>query len=204
MIVDIQNLINGFSKNEISRDRLKILDHLINYIQLRIDGNQAVRLNFICTHNSRRSHLCQIWAQTAADYYKIPCIECYSGGTEETAIFPMILETLRSQGFSTMALSETPNPVYAIKHSLNSVPIIAFSKKYDHDFNPSSDFAAIMTCDHADENCPLIPGAINRIPITYEDPKAFDQSPLQTAMYKERSIQIATEMFHIFSRIKVS
>ena len=59
-----------------------------------------------------------------------------------------------------------------------------------------------MTCSHADGNCPFIAGAEKRIPITYEDPKLFDNTEQQAAKYEERSLQIATEMLYIFSQIK--
>ena len=48
----------------------------------------------------------------------------------------------------------------------------------------------------------LINGAEKRIPITYEDPKAYDNTPQQLEKYKERSLQIATEMKYVFSNIK--
>ena len=59
-----------------------------------------------------------------------------------------------------------------------------------------------MTCSQADGGCPFIAGAEKRIPITYEDPKAFDDSPLEEAKYDERSLQIASEMFYVFRQIK--
>jgi len=59
-----------------------------------------------------------------------------------------------------------------------------------------------MTCSQADEGCPFVPGAAVRIPITFEDPKAFDNTPLQAAKYAQRSMQIATEMFYVFSKIQ--
>ena len=61
-----------------------------------------------------------------------------------------------------------------------------------------------MTCSHADENCPFIAGAEKRIPITYEDPKKFDNTPEQLAKYNERSLQIATELFYVFSKVKIN
>ena len=91
--------------------------------------------------------------------------------------------------------------MYSIKYADNAHPVIAFSKKLDDEFNPKSGFAAIMTCSEADEGCPFIFGAEQRIPLTYDDPKAFDGSPLQTQKYQERSLQIATELFYVFSQI---
>lgn len=188
-------------KNEISSERKTILQPLVSFIQDKISSGATVNLNFICTHNSRRSHLCQVWAQTAAAYYGVPAVYCYSGGTETTALFPKVAETLRMTGFEIRSIFDGNNPVYAIKYNPNAVPIIGFSKKYDDPFNPSSDFAAIMTCTHAEDNCPFVRGASTRIPITYDDPKAFDQTPLQDQMYAARSQQIASEMFYVFSKI---
>lgn len=174
---------------------------LVVYIQEKVNRKEAINLNFICTHNSRRSHLAQIWAQFAAAYYNIPNINCYSGGTEETALFPIIAETLENQGFQILKIAESNNPIYAIKFDENSLPIIGFSKKFDNPFNPVSNFAAILTCSQADEGCPFISGAEKRIPITYEDPKISDGTAEQTEVYKQRSFQIATEMMYIFSQI---
>ncbi|WP_242118711.1 arsenate-mycothiol transferase ArsC [Aestuariivivens sediminicola] len=186
----------------IGEERKMILEPLIDFIQNKVNQNQAIRINFICTHNSRRSHISQVWAQTLAYYFNIKTVFCYSGGTEATALFPMVAETLGNQGFAIQKLSETNNPVYAIKFAENEHPIIGFSKKMDHEFNPKSEFAAIMTCDSANEACPYVPGAEQRVPITFEDPKAFDNTPQQAQKYLERSIQIATELYYVFSQIE--
>lgn len=198
----ITSLVQAFDFKDISEDHKSILQPLINFIQLKFDTQQRIRLNFICTHNSRRSHLSQVWAQTAAHYYGIQNIYCYSGGTEATALFPKVAETLRNSGFLIQKLSEGNNPVYSIKFSENEEPTIGFSKTYDDEYNPKSEFAAIMTCSQADGGCPFIAGAEKRIAVTYDDPKAFDNTPEQTEKYQERSLQIATEMFYVFSQIK--
>jgi arsenate reductase len=198
----IQSLVESFDFNAISNDRKNILQPLIDFIQLKFNQEQEIRLNLICTHNSRRSHLAQVWAQTAAHYYKIKNVSCYSGGTEATALFPKVAEVLLESGFEIQKLSQGDNPIYAIKFSENETPIIGFSKTYDADFNPKSEFAAIMTCSQADGGCPFIAGAERRIAITYDDPKAFDGTSEQTEKYQERSLQIAAEMFYVFSQIK--
>ncbi len=199
---EIEKVVSSFKFNDITSERRNILQALIDFIQLKVDNKEDIRLNLICTHNSRRSHLSQIWAQTAAHYYGIKNVFCYSGGTEATAMFPKVAETLKNTGFKIQKLSEENNPVYAIKFAENQSPIIGFSKAYDDEFNPESGFAAIMTCSQADGGCPFIAGAEKRIPITFEDPKAFDNTPQQTEKYQERSLQIATEMFYVFSQIK--
>lgn len=201
LFLEIKNTTRFFDFKTISDERKNLLLPLIFYIQDRVNTLQEIRLTFICTHNSRRSHLSQVWAQTAATHFGIKNISCYSGGTKATALFPLVAEILNESGFKIEAISEGKNPVYSIKFAPNEHPIIGFSKTYDAVFNPESKFAAILTCSQADHGCPFIAGAEERIPITYNDPKAFDNTPQQFKKYQERSIQIATEMFYVFSQI---
>ncbi|WP_106914891.1 arsenate-mycothiol transferase ArsC [Chryseobacterium aurantiacum] len=186
---------------KISEERKKVLQPLIDFIQEKVKRQEPVNINFICTHNSRRSHLAQIWAQMASDYFKISNIYCYSGGTEVTALFPKVADTLINSGFNIWKLSEGENPVYSIKYAQNTLPVIGFSKKYDDAFNPNTDFVAVMTCSQADGGCPFIAGAERRIAITYEDPKISDDTPKQQEIYEKRSLEIGAEMFYVFSKI---
>lgn len=201
LFLGIEELIKDVKHEIISEERKAVLQPLTDFIQSKVSNHQEIRLNFICTHNSRRSHLAQVWAQTMAYHFNIQNVHCYSGGTETTALFPMVAETLKNSGFKIKMLSENSNPVYSIKYADNEHPIIGFSKKNDDDFNPKSEFAAIMTCSQANEACPFVPGAEKRIPITFEDPKAFDNTPQQTEKYSEKSMQIAIELFYVFSQI---
>ncbi len=198
----IQKFLASIDVENIADERKKTLQVLADYIQSKVNEGQAIRLNFICTHNSRRSHLAQIWAQTLAYYFGIKNTTCYSGGTEATALFPAVIETLLISGFQVDKLSDNENPVYSIKFADNELPIIGFSKTLSSDFNPKSEFCAIMTCSQADEACPFVPGAEKRVPITYDDPKVFDNTPQQAKKYDERSRQIATEMYYVFSKIQ--
>jgi arsenate reductase len=200
-----QNLtttIKSISEITVSEERKEVLQPLIEYIQNKFDIQQPIRLNFICTHNSRRSHLSQIWAQTMALHFGIKNVFCYSGGTEATAMFPKVCETLINQGFKIQQLSLEQNPVYAVKYDEDESAIICFSKTFDDDFNPKSEIIAIMTCSSADAGCPFIAGAEKRLPIRYDDPKAFDGTDLMDVKYAERSLEIASEMYYIFSKIK--
>ncbi|WP_339887093.1 protein-tyrosine-phosphatase [uncultured Flavobacterium sp.] len=201
MNTKLQETIKSIQEISISDERKEVLQSLIDFVQGKLDAKEEIRLNFICTHNSRRSHLSQIWAQTMAFHYNIQNVFCYSGGTEATAMFPKVAETLTNQGFQIQKKSSENNPVYAVKYNVNSHPIICFSKTFDDFFNPESKFAAIMTCSSADENCPFIAGAEVRLPIRYEDPKAFDGTDLMNEKYAERSLEIASEMFYVFSKI---
>ncbi len=188
---------------EIPEERKKVLNELTKSVENKVNANQKAYLNFICTHNSRRSHVAQIWAQTAAHYFNIPNVECFSGGTEATAFNPRAMKAMRDVGFNFTEIKEGNNPVYEVRFSTNVKPIISFSKKYDDPFNPNKDFAAIMTCSHADENCPLVVGASARIAITYDDPKDFDGTRQEKAKYKERVDQIGREILYAFSQVKL-
>lgn len=201
LFVEVEQAIEALNLQVITAERKTVLQPLVNWIQSKVEGNQKIQISFICTHNSRRSHLSQVWAQTMAMYFHIKNVFCYSGGTEATALSPMVVATLRDSGFGITTISEGENPVYSIKYAKNEHPVIGFSKEIGDDFNPKSEFAAIMTCTQADGDCPFVAGAQKRIPITYEDPKIFDDTPQQAVKYKERSLEIATEMFYVFSKI---
>lgn len=201
MYPDIQEFIQSLDIQSVSVERAKILQPLIDYIHGQKDEEVVVQLNFICTHNSRRSHLCQVWAKTMAAYFGIQDVRCYSGGTETTAVYPMIIKTLKNVGLYIDKIDDNTNPTYKLKYSDEMCPMTLFSKTYDDAYNPKEDYAAIMTCGHAESNCPIIPNA-KRISVTYVDPKVSDGTPEQAAVYAERSTQIATEMKYVFSNIK--
>ena len=183
----------------IAEDRKPALQMVIDYIVKKGELQEPVRLNFICTHNSRRSQLSQIWAQVAAYSFEID-IESFSGGVEETAFNERAVSALETQGFR-IRKEGTENPCYLVSFAQDTEPVLAFSKMYDDRINPSTGFAAIMTCSDADENCPYIPGSEARIPLRYEDPKVFDGTAQASEKYLERSRQIASEMYYIFSRV---
>jgi arsenate reductase (thioredoxin) len=198
MNANILDAIRMFSDQNISPERKVVLQPLIAFIQAQRAEGTAIDLHFICTHNSRRSHLAQIWAQAMAHHLGIEGVVCYSGGTEATAMFPKVAETLEKQGFEILKLSEGTNPVYAVKYDENAPAVVCFSKKYDHPFNPSKGFGAVLTCNSADEACPVVFGSKARIPVKYDDPKAFDGTDLMDTKYAERSLEIGQEMFFVF------
>lgn len=191
-----------FKNQPIREERKAVLMNLTEFVQRRIQQGKPISINFICTHNSRRSHFSQIWAQIASAYFDIPGVISYSGGTESTAVYSKVIETLQEQGCKVIKISDSENPTYAIRYDEDHHPIIGFSKKYDHPFNPVHGFAAVMTCSQADGGCPFIPGAEQRIAIPFEDPKVSDGTESQTETYHETSLLIGAEMFYIFSQIK--
>jgi len=201
---NLQKRIQEFKTpfREILTERKTVLQQLTDFIQQKQKLNVAIDLNFICTHNSRRSHIAQLWAQAAAAYYGIENVHCFSGGTEATAFNPRAVKAMKDAGFIITKTKEDANPVYEVRYADGAEPVIAFSKTYDDPFNHTKDFAAIMTCSHADENCPLVLGASGRIPLTYDDPKEFDGTPQEAEKYAERVHEIGKEIFYAFSQVK--
>ncbi len=182
---------------QIPQARQELLAQLTSYLVQKLAKNEPIALNFICTHNSRRSHLGQIWAATAAAYFGLANITTYSGGTESTAFNPRAVAALERVGFQ-IKNPGGENPRYEVHYALDTPPLICFSKTYDDPTNPQTQFAAIMTCSDADENCPFIPGAELRLPLTYEDPKIADNTPAEAARYEERLRQIGREILYAF------
>lgn len=197
MYPEIKKFVSLLEKEQISVSRRTVLQPLIDFSRRKRHHNEMIRINFICTHNSRRSHLAQIWMQTLAHYYGLDGIQCYSGGTESTAVFPMIIQTLEDIGFNIEKLDQADNVIYGVKCADNQFPVLAFSKKFDHFFNPVSDFAAVMTCEQADKECMHVHGAEERVPIPYDDPKMYDGTPEQEVKYQETSAQIAAELAYV-------
>lgn len=186
----------------ISSERKELLEKITRYIQEKKDTKQSIQLMYVCTHNSRRSHFGQIWAAVAADYFRVQDVTTFSGGTEATAFNENAIHALKEIGFEVIAKDNSLNPKYEVIFGNETKVVTCFSKIYDDKVNPSSNFAAIMTCSDAEENCPFISGVELRIGTTYDDPKAFDGTELQAEKYKERSLQIALETLYVFSKIK--
>lgn len=184
----------------LSEERKALLSNISKYIQSKQEHGQPVQLVYVCTHNSRRSHFGQVWAAVAANYYNISDVTTFSGGTEATAFNPNAIKALKSSGFEVTSQTVGQNPNYIVRFG-DSETTTCFSKVYDDYVNPKSNFAAIMTCSDAEENCPFIPGVELRIGTTYDDPKAFDGTPQQDEKYLERSNQIALECLYVFSQV---
>jgi arsenate reductase (thioredoxin) len=196
LMLTVNSLTQQFGN--ISRERKNLLKPVSDFIAQKTTAGKSVHLVFICTHNSRRSHISQIWAQAATYYYGFDNIYCYSGGTEATAFNARAVKAMRDVGFRIVKKSNGDNPVHEVYFSEHANPAIAFSKKYDAESNPKKNFAAIMTCSHADENCPVIIGMEKRISLPYDDPKDFDGTPLEEKMYNERVMEIGVEILYAF------
>lgn len=184
----------------IPSDRKESLEQLSKYLRkCQKDGTPA-RMIFVCTHNSRRSHMSQLWAAVAAVHYQIKNVETYSGGTESTAFNPRAVSSMKRAGLKIEIDEAGENPIYLVSFANNTKPQSCFSKIYSDSANPSEDFCAVMTCSSADKSCPSVKGAVKRVAIPYEDPKIADNTPAESSKYDERSAQICREILYAFSR----
>lgn len=187
-------------QKSISSERKSLLDSIAK--RLLTDSNLNA-LNFVCTHNSRRSQFAQIWAFVLSNHYQIRGLGYYSGGTMLIACHPNVLKALESFGIDSEQKTQGENPHYLIQNEAKEANLEIFSKTYDHPSNPSSNFVAIMTCDHADENCPFIPGASARFSLHYRDPKRFDGTKSELVEYQKTALQIGTELHYLIKTLSI-
>ncbi len=189
--------------DSIPQERKEQLKTVADFVRAKKQANKTANLTFICTHNSRRSHLSQIWAATAAAYYGIDdAVNTFSGGTEATAFYPSAVAAVERAGFRVRNPGGD-NPRYEVTYAENGKVLECFSKKYDDPYNAKEHLVAIMTCASADEACPFIPGADLRVPIRYVDPKESDGTDKEAITYDERCKQIATEMLYMMSQVEI-
>lgn len=184
---------------DLDADRRAKLADLAAYLRGNIAAARPTVLVFICTHNSRRSQMAQVWAQIAAAHFGIPQLTAHSGGTEVTAFHPNAVAALRSLGVAIERTTDSENPRYAVTIPGRAHDLTLFSKRFDADTNPREGFCAVMTCTQADESCPFVAGAETRIALEYQDPKVSDGTPEALATYRACSRRIARELCYAFS-----
>lgn len=193
----IEQLIELMNVNAISPKRKILLESFAKAITSQMAAHGKADLVFICTHNSRRSQLSQVWASVFANKHHLN-ITAFSGGTEATAVAPQVISTLKYFGFD-ISSEPGPNSVHKVSFSETRTSISLSSKLFDDSENPTNNFIAAMTCSDADENCPIIHGCSDRIPLTYNDPKLFDGSAMETTMYQFEAFKIGLEVKYTFS-----
>ncbi len=187
--------------DQIPAERKTQLEELALFVKSRIEAGESARLTFICTHNSRRSQMAQVWAAAAAQYYGVKGVETFSGGTEATAFNPRTVAALKRAGLNIEKVERSLNPHYAVSYQETGEPLICFSKVYDQSPNPETDFCAVMTCSQADKSCPMVKGSSERIAVPYDDPKVADDTPQEAEAYDTRCQQICREMLYVMSKV---
>lgn len=179
------------------------LQTLAAAIRQRLQQKMPADVLFVCTHNSRRSHMAQLLGVAAARRNGLSTVRTFSGGTEATAFNPRAVAALQRVGFDIAAGGAAGgherNPRHTVRFSRSAEPVEAYSKKLTDPPNPTSDFIVVMTCSQADAACPLVRGSVARIAIPYEDPKIADGTPEETARYDERTAQIGRDLAWVFA-----
>lgn len=199
---DLQRYVNERvlpAMTSIPTERKESLDLIAAFVKERKSEAKTADLTFICTHNSRRSHLSQLWAATAAWSFGQDHVRTYSGGTDATAFNPRAVAAVQRAGFNVLTPAGM-NPVYQVSFTRDRNPEDCWSKKYDDPANPQKDFCAVMTCSEADTNCPIVRGALDRVSLPYNDPKEADGTPEEAARYDERCLQIAAELWYVMQQ----
>jgi protein-tyrosine phosphatase/arsenate reductase len=183
----------------VAEARLDELDALAAWLAEQ-PSDAPVELMFICTHNSRRSHMGQIWAQAAAWHFGLDHVRTFSGGTEATTFNPRAVRAMQELGVAVEMVSEGSNPRYRVRLQGDRPAFEVFSKKYGDEANPQKGYAAVMVCGSADAGCPIVYGSAARFSIPYVDPKVSDGTDAEQATYRERSLEIGTEAFYVMAR----
>ena len=202
LLPDLQRYVNERVvplMSAIPEERRESLDLIAAFVKERQAAGTTADLTFICTHNSRRSHLSQLWAATAAWAHGLDHVRTYSGGTEATAFNPRAVAAVERAGFQVVK-GEGRNPAYEVSFAEDRDPERCWSKVYDDPANPQEGFCAVMTCSEADANCPIVRGALDRVSLPYVDPKEADDTPEEASRYDERCLQIAAELWYVMQQ----
>lgn len=182
---------------EIAADRREALERVAEAVVSELRARGSVDLLFVCTHNSRRSHLGQVWAQLAAEHFRVRGMRTWSGGTEVTEFDRRAAAALERAGL-VVESEQGGNPVRLVRSDPAAEPMRCWSKHFQDPANPRDGVVAVMMCSSADRACPSVPGARHRLVVAYDDPKKFDGTERETAAYDDRCRQIAREMLSVF------
>ena len=108
------------------------------------------RVLFLCTHNSARSQMAEgLLRHLAGDRF-----EAHSGGTEATQVRPLAIRAMEEIGVDISGQESKTLERY-------------LREPFDH---------VITVCDDANEACPFLPGARNRVHWSFEDPSRAEGS----------------------------
>lgn len=191
---------------KIDSTRKMVLNQIAGEVFNQIQTQGKANLTVICTHNSRRSHIGQLWLSVAAVFYGVNQLNAFSGGTEATRFHSNAIDGLKRAGFKIATggsgVQGRDNPTYTVNIGKNLPAFIAFSKRFDHRDNPKTGFAAILVCSEADEACPVVPGARARFSLPHNDPKHFDGTPAAQKAYDDTVKNIAIEMMYVVAKVK--
>ena len=197
----IHELIKEFDL--ITEKRKQELENLALDIKESIVKFGKAEITVICTHNSRRSQLAQLWIKAASIHYGLKNIYTFSGGTEATSFNYRMVNAIKNYGFKVKQLDENANPKYHILLGETDENMdILYSKVYSENYNPQSNYIAIMVCSQADDGCPFVSGAFKRVSLPYLDPKEFDDTEFESIKYAEKIKEIGIQVLFMASKVK--
>jgi arsenate reductase (thioredoxin) len=184
-------------------------DELVTWIATNYQSGKPLSVIVVCTGNSRRSILGSTMGNIAAAYNGMPDICFYSGGTAPSAFNSRTVATLKEIGVeiepsgkeAPRGSSGEANPIYRIRWG-TGLEALEFSKLYSDAHNPQSGFVAIMVCNQADAECPVVKGAGQRISAPYADPKEYDGADFEAAKYAERRDEIGRFMLSALTQAR--
>ena len=188
---------------KLTADRETSLALIATWMKEKRARKLPVHLVFICTHNSRRSQFAHAWASAATLHQGMHGVHVWSAGTEATEVAPPVIEALKAAGFRMEGAGDhdIEGNLSRTEYLANMDPdvgrVLLYSKTINEPDNPTADFAAIMVCSDAEQNCPFVPGASARFSLPYTDPKASDGTPDEARTYRMRSEEIGSEMVRL-------
>ena len=114
-------------------------------------GNRCKKVLFLCTHNSARSQMAEgLLRDLAGDRFEV-----HSAGTEATSVKPEAVAVMAEIGVDVSG---------------------AESKTLERYLGEEFEYL-VTVCDDANENCPVFPGAMNRLHWSFPDPSKASGSP---------------------------
>lgn len=195
----VSKLVSTFDL--ISSERKALLEQCAASIASQLKEKQSSDIIVICTHNSRRSQLAEVWISIAAQHFGVKGIRPFSGGSEATAFNHRMVNALLRTGLQFQLLEAGENPVYRINIDKSHTQKHYFSKQYSHHYNPQTGFIAILVCDSADAACPTVFGAEHRYFIPFVDPKHADDSHEESSVYDDKVLEEGREMLYMMKRV---
>ena len=187
--------------DQIPDNHRQSLEQIGDYLLQKLQSNKDAKVLLISRHNSRRSHMGQLWLMTAAEYYGIGNVATFSGGIEPTELDSRVIRALKKCGFKISTTKRSENPTYLTSNGPGNSYMV-FAKQYNGGQNPTSDFIAVVLSEVVNKKLETIPGADKKVPMLYEDLENFDGSPEEERKYDEGCRQIARAMFYVMQYTK--
>lgn len=167
---------------------------------LKQRARQHSDIVIVCTGNSRRSILTSTLGNCIAAYRGWSGVRFHSAGTEPSAFNPRTVTALQQCGLiispkgsqAQVGKGGGKNPHYRVQWGkAASSEMVEYSKALGDVSLPGKDFAVVMVCTEADHTCPTVEGALLRLAMPFEDPKAFDGTPREVEEYAKTRDLIA-------------